>query len=195
MNLLEIGMKIKDIKGAYLQHCAADYASEDWFDCPYDRLSREDKTKIIEMDLSDAFSWGDSGEGVHFWNDVYSGKYFSASSYHASTTHTNEGKKDDGGKPPVFSGCFQYFPRALKEVAKVSGYGAEKYDLDFDDKNFLRVEDARRRYTDAMGRHFLDESAVGVLDESGQRNDAMVAWNALARLEVALIEQEKDGDE
>lgn len=101
------------------------------------------------------------------------------------------GKKLDNGKPPIVQGCFNYFPKALLEVSKVSKYGTEKYNLNYADRNYLRVENGVVRYTDALGRHLLDEQVVGPIDlESNCLNAAMVAWNALARLEIMLNERD-----
>src|SRR5262245_55623865 len=104
----------------------------------------------------------------------------------------SEGKKYDGGKSPIFQGVFQYFPRALLAVAGISKYGADKYQRSYDDVNWLRVADGFGRYSDALGRHFLGEFVDGPIDpESGNLHAAMVAWNALARLELLLLEENK----
>lgn len=96
--------------------------------------------------------------------------------------------KLDAGKTPVMRGLFQYFPRALKKVAGVSDYGFQKYG---EWGGWKSVSDALNRYNDAFGRHVLDEAVDGRLDpESGHLHAAHLAWNALARLELMLIEQE-----
>lgn len=97
------------------------------------------------------------------------------------------GKKHDTGKSPIFQGVFQYFPRAVSAVGLVSKYGADKYQLEYDDINWFRVEDGFNRYSDALSRHLLGEFIDGPIDpESKQYHAAMVAWNALARLELIL---------
>lgn len=102
------------------------------------------------------------------------------------------GKKYDGGKSPIFQGVFQYFPRALLAVGDVSRYGADKYDLAYNDINWSRVEGGFERYSDALGRHLVGEFKDGPIDpESKCLHAAMVAWNALARLELVLKEQEE----
>lgn len=94
------------------------------------------------------------------------------------------GAKLDAGKPEVgliTSGM----PRALLAVAQVGTFGAIKYTRE----GWLHVRDGQRRYTDAMLRHHLVEHEV--LDhDSGLLHMAQVAWNALARLELFLREQE-----
>jgi len=109
-------------------------------------------------------------------------------------------KKYDEGKVAFVRGCLARFPRALMEVAKVSAVGCRKYDLPLDDTDFLDVPDGHGRYTDALGRHLIKERTEGnVSIETGgalppegveTRHDAQVAWNALARLEIKLIEEE-----
>jgi hypothetical protein len=92
----------------------------------------------------------------------------------------------------VFQGVFQYFPKALIHVGLVSKYGAEKYQLSYDDVNWYRVDGGFYRYSDALGRHILGEFIDGPIDpESKQYHAAMAAWNALARLELLLDEIEE----
>lgn len=56
-----------------------------------------------------------------------------------------EGRKDDGGKLR-----WSLFPAGtLKEILEVLEIGAKKYDVD----NWKKVQDARRRYYDALMRH------------------------------------------
>jgi hypothetical protein len=72
--------------------------------------------------------------------------------------------------------------------------------LPLDDTDFLDVPDGHGRYTDALGRHLIKETLEGnVSIETGgalpvegmeTRHDAQVAWNALARLEIKLREEE-----
>lgn len=101
-----------------------------------------------------------------------------------------DGRKDDGGKAPIWQGLFQYFPRALTAVANVSKYGAEKYSLSYDDVNWLRVDDGINRYSDAMARHQLGEfvDAGGIDPESKFHHSLQIAWNALARLERLILD-------
>ena len=95
------------------------------------------------------------------------------------------GAKLDAGKAPISQGVLQYFPAALKQVALLSQYGAEKYTW----KGWESVPDGINRYSDAMGRHLLDEEKSFWDDEeggSGLLHATAVAWNALARLELIL---------
>ncbi len=75
------------------------------------------------------------------------------------------------------------FARALFEVGRVGTYGAAKYS----DDGWMQVPDGERRYTDAMLRHLLREAQGEVVDaDTGMLHAAHLAWNALARLDLAL---------
>ena len=100
------------------------------------------------------------------------------------------GKKLDAGKAPIFQGVLNYFPRALNAVAGVSAYGLAKYKLEYADKNWMRVENGYGRYSDALARHLANGTINPFDDESGLLHDAQAAWNALARLELLMIELE-----
>ena len=104
------------------------------------------------------------------------------------------GRKDDNLKAPVYSGFLQYFPRAIKEVARVSQYGAEKYKLNMDDRNFARVEHGEMRYLDACARHMLDRIITGEINhEDGQLlHRAQIAWDGMAQLEIYLENKDKE---
>lgn len=96
------------------------------------------------------------------------------------------GLKYDLGKAEVQQGVFDYFPRALMEVANVSSYGARKYDWN----GWQYVSDGYNRYANAGGRHKLLQGIDGFYDigvgGSGLLHDAQEAWNALAKLEIGL---------
>lgn len=75
------------------------------------------------------------------------------------------------------------FARALTEVGKVGTYGAKKYT----DNGWEVVPDGESRYTDALLRHLLSEyCGEGTDIESNLSHAAHAAWNALARLELAI---------
>ena len=80
------------------------------------------------------------------------------------------------------------FSRALVEVGKVGTGGAKKYT----DDGWKSVPNGEKRYTDAMLRHLFEEGQDNFFDESTKLvHAAHTAWNALARLELILIEQQK----
>lgn len=94
--------------------------------------------------------------------------------------------KYDSAEAPVYQGAIWYFPMALNEVARVSAFGATKYNWN---KGWLAGKDAFPRYSDALVRH-LGKEAYEELDTGPKGSQllhaAHVAWNALARLEVLL---------
>lgn len=96
------------------------------------------------------------------------------------------GAKLDAGKNRVGL-VLLGFSRALQEVSKVGTYGADKYT----DDGWMSVPDGERRYTDAMLRHVLKEGAGERIDaDTGLRHAAHAAWNALARLDLMLRDDE-----
>lgn len=97
------------------------------------------------------------------------------------------GAKADAGKVPVLQGLLDYFPRACLEVARVSTVGANKYSW----KGWEKVSDGINRYGNALARHLLYEFIEGPNDaDTGLLHASQQAWNALARLELILREQE-----
>lgn len=98
------------------------------------------------------------------------------------------GAKLDAGKICAYRGAIDYFPRAIQQVAAVSTFGASKYAW----KGWETVPEGFERYSDAMVRHLLAEGTGETSDnDSGLLHAAHAAWNALARLELRLREQEK----
>lgn len=81
---------------------------------------------------------------------------------------------------PVFSGVINYFPEAIKEVARVSFAGNEQHNpgtpLHWD-----RSKSGDE--LDALSRHLID---AGSLDSDGLRHSAKVAWRALANLQKEI---------
>lgn len=77
------------------------------------------------------------------------------------------------------------FAHALKAVGEVGTFGATKYT----DDGWREVPDGIARYTDAMLRHLFDEFGGEIGDpQSRMLHAAHTAWNALARLELMLLE-------
>ena len=93
------------------------------------------------------------------------------------------GAKLDGGKNRLGL-VLMGFARALEAVGRVGTYGAAKYT----DDGWVAVQDGERRYTNAMLRHLLQEAIGERIDpETHIEHAAHCAWNALARLDLALI--------
>ncbi len=100
---------------------------------------------------------------------------------HGKDQHAPGAKLDAGKIRPAL--IIEGFPRALKAVAQVGTYGAQKYT----DNGWKEVPDGVKRYTDAMYRHLLAEADGELFDkESSLSHAAHAAWNALARLELML---------
>lgn len=79
------------------------------------------------------------------------------------------------------------FARALTAVAAVGTYGAKKYTS----HGWLTVTNGVDRYTDAMYRHLFAEAKGEKFDSDTEiYHAAHAAWNALARLELQIREQE-----
>ena len=112
----------------------------------------------------------------------------------------NGARKFDSGKAPITTGLLWRFPRAIKEVAKVSAVGAEKYEVTLPDDNCLRVENGFNRYADAIARHLVDRiidgpinnEKGGALPPEGRnvRHLAQLIWDGLTCLEIELIDEE-----
>lgn len=80
------------------------------------------------------------------------------------------------------------FARALQEVGKVGTFGANKYTVN----GWVAVPEGVDRYTDAMYRHLFTECEGESVDgQTGLLHAAHAAWNALARLDLMLRQQEK----
>lgn len=96
------------------------------------------------------------------------------------------GAKLDAGKVRLHL-VLGSFARALHEVGRVGTYGAEKYS----DNGWLSVPKGEERYTDAMLRHYVKEQCGELVDpDTGIAHAAHAAWNALARLELAIRRME-----
>ena len=96
------------------------------------------------------------------------------------------GRKDDDLKvQPAL--IINDMPRALIVVAEVASFGALKYGK----SNWLHVKYGVERYTNAMDRHRIKEGVETHDGDSGLMHAAHTAWNALARLELMLREQEE----
>lgn len=97
------------------------------------------------------------------------------------------GAKLDAGKPKVGL-MMAGFPDALMAVAEVATKGADKY-TEF---GWHEVKDGHKRYSDALGRHFL--KAISSIYRNEAINDpdlgvnelACIAWNALALLQLSI---------
>lgn len=86
----------------------------------------------------------------------------------------------DRKRVPLVTGCLDYFPAALAEVAKVSLAGNEQH---HPGEPLHHERGKSSDHADALGRHLVDR---GTLDTDGHRHSAKVAWRALALLQEEL---------
>lgn len=81
---------------------------------------------------------------------------------------------------PLVSGCLDYFPDALLEVAALSKIGNDQHNPG-QPIHWNRAKSGDE--ADALLRHLLDR---GTLDNDGVRHSVKVAWRALALLQKEL---------
>lgn len=95
---------------------------------------------------------------------------------------------------PIFTGCIQYFPLALIEVAKLSHAGNIQHNPGM--PLFWNREKSGDE-TDALMRHLLH---VGTTDEDGIKHSVKLVWRALAFLQKEMenlkkLEIDKENNE
>ena len=86
---------------------------------------------------------------------------------------------------PIFSGVLNYFPDAIREVARCSFVCNEQHNPG------TKLHWDRTKSTDeldALSRHLLE---AGKIDDDGIRHSAKVAWRGLANLQKE-IERERN---
>lgn len=109
------------------------------------------------------------------------------------TTGKNEtpvGVKNDEGKPRAGL-VLEGFALALKGVVESGTLGA----IEYGDDNWLIVPDAKKRFRDAMMRHYLEYArGVKIDPKSKISHFKHFVWNALAVLHFEMEEEEKIKD-
>lgn len=104
-------------------------------------------------------------------------------------TDNGKGKKYDSGKSMVGTLC-RVFPRALLGVGQCIAFGTKKYPKP---DNWKLVDGAFTRYQDSMMRHYLKFLAGQEKDsETKLLHLKHMVWNALAVLELYLMENEDE---
>lgn len=104
-------------------------------------------------------------------------------------TDDGKGKKYDSGKSMVGTLC-RVFPRALLGVGQCITFGTKKYPKP---DNWKLVDGAFTRYQDSMMRHYLKFLAGQEKDsETKLLHLKHMVWNALAVLELYLMENEDE---
>ncbi len=81
---------------------------------------------------------------------------------------------------PIFTGVLNYFPDAIREIAKCSYVGQQQHNPD---KPLAWDRSKSGDELDALSRHLLE---AGTIDTDGIRHSAKVAWRALANLQKEL---------
>lgn len=104
-------------------------------------------------------------------------------------TDDGKGKKYDSGKSMVGTLC-RVFPRALLGIGQCIEFGTHKYPQP---DNWKLVDGAFTRYQDSMMRHYLKFLAGQDKDsETNLLHLKHMVWNALAILELYLMEHEDE---
>lgn len=85
---------------------------------------------------------------------------------------------------PLYSGCYNYFPLALQEVAKLSKEGNDKHNPG-QPLHWNRTPGLSDDHADALARHFVDIGKPDP-DMGGITHTASVAWRALALLQEEM---------
>ena len=88
-------------------------------------------------------------------------------------------------KIPIYSGVLNYFPDAIREVAKCSYAGNYQHNPD---KPLHWDRSKSGDELDALARHLLE---AGTIDSDGIRHSAKVAWRALANLQKEIEKEHK----
>ena len=86
---------------------------------------------------------------------------------------------------PIFTGVLNYFPDAIREVARCSYAGQQQHNPD---KPLHWDRSKSGDELDALSRHLLE---AGTIDTDGIRHSAKVAWRALANLQKEIENETK----
>ena len=86
---------------------------------------------------------------------------------------------------PIFTGVLNYFPDAIREVARCSYVGQQQHNPD---KPLAWDRSKSGDELDALSRHLLE---AGTIDTDGIRHSTKVAWRALANLQKELEKSAK----
>lgn len=95
------------------------------------------------------------------------------------SSHEKGAKLDDG---KTKAAVLKDFSLALKAVAEVGTFGANKYSRG----GWQSVPNGIERYEDALWRHLLSERHEPIDKDSGMLHLSHLCWNVLACLELIL---------
>jgi hypothetical protein len=87
---------------------------------------------------------------------------------------------EDRKSAPVVTGCIDYFPLAIAEIARISKAGNDQHNPG---QPLHWAREKSTDHVDCIGRHLIER---GTFDSDGQRHTAKAAWRALALLQTEL---------
>ena len=87
---------------------------------------------------------------------------------------------------PIGTGCLDYFPLALAEVARCSLAGNIQHNGVGAPLHWDRSKSTDQ--SDCIIRHFIER---GTVDSDGVRHSAKLAWRALALLQIEIEKETK----
>jgi hypothetical protein len=88
---------------------------------------------------------------------------------------------------PLATGCVDYFPDALLEVAELSRIGNDQHNPG---QPLHWSRGKSNDHPDCLMRHFVDR---GLIDTDGVRHSTKVAWRALAILQLEIEAANESG--
>lgn len=112
---------------------------------------------------------------------------------HSKINQMGQGAKDTSGGAKFDQGkirpslILHGFPRAIEAVAEVGMHGLTLHE----EGSWKDVPNGLQRYRDALQRHLLKHATEDADKDSGLWHEAHAAWNALAILELRMLELEK----
>ncbi len=105
----------------------------------------------------------------------------------------NEGLAADSSaerkERPLWSGCMNYFPNALLEVARLSLLANEKHNPG---QPLHWSKEKSNDHADCASRHLLQKGEWDYGLSKPVRHSAAAAWRALANLEMEILEARKN---
>ena len=145
-------------------------------ECSYCGVS---ETPENEFDLCQQHSAEEGGMCMHRWVVSADASWFEEPK--PLLTEDSAARK----RMPIYSGVIRYFPDALAYIAEISFDGNEKHNPG-EPLHWSRGKSDD--HLDCVARHLVD---AGTKDSEGHRHSGMLAWRALANLQLELEEAKK----
>jgi len=142
------------------------------------------KVNIIRQVIQNIINYSNPNSKAASLNLIPAYEYEEACATGRKMQEEMTGRKFDEGKPNPFF-VIQSFPNAFLVISTLNDFGRKKYT----ENGWQTVPDGFNRYSNAMTRHMIKESLEASDDETGLDHAVHVAWNALARLELKLREE------